>query len=106
MCFNEINYDNEYQLLQNESRFEAVNGSRIECLGYVCIPVVFYGFERNYRAKIKFYVIRNLGLQGLELQKAIFTLNSMEVSAQGVRSPFVLFFGRDHKRVLFLWEEL
>ena len=63
--FNEINYDSEYQLLQNESRFEAVNGSRIECLGYVSIPVIFYGFERNYRAKIKFYIIRNLGLQGL-----------------------------------------
>ena len=63
--YNEVNYDNEFRLQQNNSRFEAVNGTKIECLGSIVIPVLFYGEERNYRTKLMFYVIRGLGLAGL-----------------------------------------
>ena len=61
----EVNYDNEFKLQLNDSRFEAVNGTKIECLGSIIIPVLFYGEERNYRTKLMFYVIRGLGLAGL-----------------------------------------
>ena len=82
--FQQINADSQYQLQTAGTSFEAVNGSRVECLGMVKLPVRFYGVVKNYQANIEFYIIRNLGLQGLfgldELTRHKFCLNTAEPS--------------------------
>ena len=81
-CFRTLNPDNQYKLQISGTSFEAVNGSAIECLGYVRLPVIFYGIRKNYKAMIKFFIIRNLGLQGLfgldEISRHKFSINPAE----------------------------
>ena len=80
--FNQINADLIYQLQPHGTQFSAVNGSRIECIGCIKLPVTFYGMEKNYKATVKFYVIRGLELQGLlgldEITRHGFNLNAAD----------------------------
>ena len=46
--YNVINCDYTFQLQAHGIQFEAVNGTKIECIGYVKLPVLFYGYEKNY----------------------------------------------------------
>ena len=49
-------------------------------MGFVKLPVLFYGVVKNYQATVGFYIIRDLGLQGLfginELSRHKFTINA------------------------------
>ena len=80
--FNQINADLVYQLQPHGTQFSAVNGSRIECIGCIKLPVMFYGVDRNYRATVLFYVIRGLGVEGLlgldEITRHGFNLNAAD----------------------------
>ena len=57
--FRLINADSQYKLKVSGTSFEAVNGSRVECIGYVKLPVIFYGTKKNYQANIIFYITYN-----------------------------------------------
>ena len=74
-----VNADHQYPIQTQNTSFEAVNGTKIECLGFVKMPVLFYGMEKNYEATIRFFIIRGLGLQGLlgldEITRHQFNIN-------------------------------
>ena len=94
-----INADNMYNLQPHGTQFEAVNGSKIECLGFIKLPVLFYGFQNNYAATVKFYIIRGLELQGLlgidEISRHSLTVNPNDGTCFQPKA------GRMHVNVVF-----
>lgn len=77
--YNSLNADYVYQLQPHRTQFEAVNGSQITCLGCVKLPVIFYGYDRHYKAAVQFFIIKDLELQGLlgidEISRHGFNIN-------------------------------
>ena len=82
--FNILNADRAFQLRPHRTQFQAVNGSQINCLGQIQLPVLFRGIDRHYKGTVNFYVIKDLEIPGLlgidELTRHGFNINLLDGS--------------------------
>ena len=82
--FNILNADGAFQLKPHRTQFQAVNGSQINCLGQIQLPVLFRGRDKHYKGTVNFYVIRDLEIPGLlgidELTRHGFNINLLDGS--------------------------
>ena len=60
-----INITNKYELRPAYRGFQAVNGSRINCLGSAVVQLMLMGEDKNYIAYFQFYIVDSLSVDAL-----------------------------------------
>ena len=60
-----INANGELELKPQHRGFEAVNGSRIHCLGSIIMRLMLMGEEKNYLGYFKFFIVETLSVDAL-----------------------------------------
>ena len=60
-----INVSNKYELRPAFRGFQAVNGSRINCLGSAVVQLMLMGEDKNYIAYFQFYIVDSLSVDAL-----------------------------------------
>ena len=60
-----INLRGELKLKPQVKGFEAVNGSRISCIGSIILKIMLMGEQKNYVGYFQFFVVEMLSVEAL-----------------------------------------